>query len=100
MRSATTAVAVTVLAILAASPAGARPSVYTMTCAQAQAFVKQQGAVVANTGPQTFQRFVTDQRGCSRQEVAWPAYGRTRDNPQCLIGMKCIDAPEAVGDAR
>ncbi|WP_346898415.1 hypothetical protein [uncultured Roseibium sp.] len=100
MRSATTAVAVMVLATLAASSAYARPSVYTMTCAQAQAFVRQHGAVVANTGPQTFQRFVTDQRGCSRQEVAWPAYGRTRDNPQCLIGMKCIDAPEAVGDAR
>lgn len=100
MQSATTTVTVAVLAMLAASPASARPSVYTMTCAQAQAFIKQRGAVVANTGPQTFQRFVTDQRGCDRQQVAWPAYGRTRDNPQCLIGMKCIDAPEAIGDPR
>ena len=100
MRSAIGAATIALLAVLAASSASARPSVYTMTCAQAQAFVKKQGAVVANTGPQTFERFVVDQRGCDREQVAWPAYGRTRDNPQCLIGMKCIDAPEAVGDER
>jgi len=88
------------LAILAASPASARPSVHTMTCAQAQALVKGQGAVVANTGPHTFERFVVDQRGCNRQQVTRPAYVRTRDNRQCLIGMRCVDAPEAIGDQR
>lgn len=100
LRAAIGVVTVTIGVCLSALSASARPSVYTMTCAQAQAFVKQHGAVVANTGPQTFERFVTDQRGCDRQQAAWPAYGRTRDNPQCLIGMKCIDAPEAIGDTR
>ena len=89
MRSATTAVAVTVLAILAASPAGARPSVYTMTCAQAQNMVRQHGAVVFTTGQYTYSMFVSNRSYCDRNQVLFTQFGQTRDTPRCPVAFEC-----------
>jgi hypothetical protein len=38
-----------------------------------------------STGPTTYDRFVSGRGGCSGNDVAEPAYVRTRDNPQCAL---------------
>jgi hypothetical protein len=65
--------------------AQSRPSTETMTCSQAQSFVASRGAVLMSTGPTTYDRFVSGRIGCSGNDVAEPAYVRTRDNPQCAL---------------
>ena len=68
--------------------AQARPNSLSMSCAQAQALVQREGAVVIGTGPNLYDRFVTDAGYCTskRSKPAWIA---TRDNPQCLVGQLC-----------
>lgn len=68
--------------------AQARPDSLSMSCAQAQALVQREGAVVIGTGPNLYDRFVTDAGYCTskRSKPAWIA---TRDTPQCLVGQLC-----------
>lgn len=69
--------------------AQARPSLWTMTCAQAQAMVRQQGSVMMNYGPMTYDRFVASPTSCGMRGVVRPEYQPTRDNRQCFIGYTC-----------
>ncbi|MHB2166320.1 hypothetical protein [Alsobacter sp. R-9] len=82
-----------VLAGALASPgtalAQARPDSLRMTCAQARSIVATRGAVVIGTGPYIYDRFVADRRFCSLNEFARPAFIRSRDTPQCMVGYKC-----------
>lgn len=80
--------ALTALALTCAT-AQARPDTRSMSCAQAQAFIQQNGAVVMSTGPYTYSRFVADRRYCPHYEILKPNYGPTRDNPQCPVGYRC-----------
>jgi hypothetical protein len=71
-----------------ASPALAqpeRPNTQTMTCSAAQALVNSRGALLMNTGPRTYDRFVSGYGGCSGNGVLGPAWVPTRDNPQCAL---------------
>lgn len=61
----------------------------TVTCAQARGLVAAQGAVVLHTGPTTYDRYVRDGGFCALQEAAWPAWVRTYDVAQCLVGGVC-----------
>ncbi len=70
-----------------------RASTTNMTCAQATAVVTQQGAVVLGTGGQTYDRFVRYESLCPTGLYARPAFEPTRDNPNCLIGYYCTNAP-------
>lgn len=54
--------------LCAASSAHARPDTRTMTCAETQALIKSDHAVVLTTGPDTYDRFVR-QFG---NECDWP----------------------------
>ncbi|MEP0236057.1 MAG: hypothetical protein ABJO97_10950 [Roseibium sp.] len=70
--------------------AQARPDTRTMTCAQAQALVKQRGEIVMTTGPNTFERFIADARFCySRTPLTAPAFAPTKDNQKCAVGKRC-----------
>jgi hypothetical protein len=74
--------------VAASAPALAqqeRPNTQTMTCSAAQALVNSRGAVLLNTGPQTYDRFVSGYGGCSTSGVVGPAWVPTRDNPQCAL---------------
>lgn len=82
-----------VVLILGSVMAEARPSVYTMSCSQARAFVQRQGAVVANTGTNTFERIVANGSFCDREQITKPFYGKTRDVSQCNIGFRCASRP-------
>lgn len=96
MRSIVGTVIIAGLAIVGAAAAQARPSLYTMTCSEAQAFVKKQGAVVANTGPQTSARIVANGSYCDRMQITKAYFGKTRDNPQCRIGFRCANDQMSV----
>ncbi|TCK28860.1 hypothetical protein EV667_2874 [Ancylobacter aquaticus] len=70
--------------------AQAMPNSLAMSCGQARALVQREGAVVIGTGPNLYDRFVTDAGYCSskRSKPAWIA---TRDEAQCLVGQLCRD---------
>lgn len=81
------AIAAALLLPLPAS-AQAMPNSLTMSCAQARALVARQGAVVIGTGPDLFDRYVSNPGYCQSQRSK-PAWIPTRDNPQCLVGQEC-----------
>lgn len=84
------------LLIMTAGAAQARPSLYTMTCSEAQAFIQSKGAVVADTGPQTSARIVANGSYCDRMQIIKVFFGKTRDNPQCRIGFRCANDQMSV----
>lgn len=91
MRSVHVAAGVALILGLDILPAAARPATYRMTCASAQRLVQQQGGVVLDTSPTTFDRYVADVRFCMPQQALRPQWVPAKDNPQCFIGYTCID---------
>lgn len=89
MQTTVASVIVAGLTVLGASAAQARPGFYTMTCSQAQAFVKSKGAVVVDTAPNVTVRAVANAGYCDRLQKTKPLFGKTTDNPQCRIGLRC-----------
>ncbi len=79
------------LCTVLAAPASAQTPGTTsrMVCAEAMALVKRQGAILLDTGNQTFQRFVRDRSFCELTEIADLRFVPTRDNPECPIGYRC-----------
>jgi hypothetical protein len=69
--------------------ASARPDTRTMTCQQAQEFVRRSGAVVMTTGPRTFERIVANRSFCDFDETTWLMVAPTRDVPNCRVGSYC-----------
>jgi len=80
-----------VAVIVSAFPetAFARPDTRTMTCQQAQEFVRRSGAVVMTTGPRTFERIVANRSCCDFDETTWLMVAPTRDVPNCRVGSYC-----------
>ena len=72
--------------------AQSRPDSLTMTCTQAQALVRKQGAVVIGTGPFIYDRFVVDRNFCTPTQRANNAFIQTKDNKYCLVGGICREA--------
>lgn len=70
--------------------AQARPDSLTLSCAAASALVRERGAVVIGTGPDLYDRFVTDPGYCQSRRTE-PAWIPTRDDRQCLVGQRCRD---------
>lgn len=77
------------ISLLGATASQARPSLYTMTCTKAQAFVQSRGAVVVDMGPNVTKRLVSNASYCDRLQKTKPFFGKTTDNPQCRIGLRC-----------
>jgi hypothetical protein len=67
----------------------ARPDTRTMTCQQAQDFVRRSGAVVMTTGQHTYERLVSNQGYCDFDEMTWLKVAPTKDNPKCRVGYYC-----------
>jgi hypothetical protein len=81
-----------VLALIAASPnawAQSHPLTLRMSCAQAQGLVASQRAIVLNTGPLTYDRYVRSSGSCAGGETLDPAWVPTADTAQCPIGYRC-----------
>lgn len=66
-----------------------RPDVRAMTCGEARALVRQNGAVVLTTGRHTYDRYVTNRRYCPVGQVTERAYVQTRDAQSCFVGFTC-----------
>jgi len=71
--------------------AGAHPNSLAMSCASTRSLVQQTGAAVIATGPNLYDRFVTDAGYCSKTQKAEPAWLATADEPQCLVGRRCVE---------
>jgi hypothetical protein len=68
-----------------------RPSTPDMTCRQAKSVLSSRGALVMGTGGFTYDRFVRDRSFCDPTQVTSNAFVPTRDDPECLVGYRCID---------
>jgi hypothetical protein len=86
---------VLVASLVAASGAFAQshPLTLRMSCPQARDLVAVQGAVVLNTGPTTYDRYVSSSNACILGERVEPAWVPTGDTPQCFIGYRCVTRP-------
>ena len=67
-----------------------RPVTSQMPCAQARGLVTTQGAVVLNTSPNAYDRYVRGGGYCGLGERLEPAWVPARDKPQCPIGYRCV----------
>lgn len=79
------------LASLAATSAMAdrRPYAPRMSCRSLQGLVGSTNGVVISTSPTTYDRFVSDGRGCTRTENTRPAWTVASDDPECFVGYTC-----------
>ena len=57
----------------------------SLTCAQVQSMIAQRGAVLFNTGPHTFDRYVSNLNNCQRGEVLLRENIPTKDTPHCGV---------------
>jgi hypothetical protein len=63
----------------------ARPDARRMSCAEAQALIDREGAVVLTTGDHTYQRYVSGTAECGHMNAAQQASISTRDDRQCTV---------------
>jgi hypothetical protein len=71
--------------------AQSRPLTTTMTCKAVQSLIQSRQAVVLNTSPTLFDRYVANDGQCLVDQESRPAFAPTSDNPQCLIGLRCVE---------
>ncbi|MDB5640949.1 MAG: hypothetical protein JWN07_266 [Hyphomicrobiales bacterium] len=77
---------------MAASPiayAQDRPDTMRMSCAASADIVQRAGAVVLHSGPNIYDRYVSAQNFCSREEIMRPRWVPAADNAQCFVGYVC-----------
>ena len=65
------------------------PNSLTMSCASAQRLVQERGAVVIWSGPNIFDRYVSNGGQCAGSEMTVPAWIATQDQQQCPVGQRC-----------
>jgi len=70
--------------------AQSHPLTLGMSCGQARNLVAAQGAVVLNTSPMAYDRYVASGSYCVLGERAEPTWAPTADTPQCPIGYRCV----------
>lgn len=75
--------------VLVAGAAHGRPDSTAMTCAEAKDMVAAHGAIVIGTGPNLYDRYVAHGGYCAHGEVAEPAWIKTSDDDQCMVGYTC-----------
>jgi hypothetical protein len=74
-----------------------RPLTLQISCNGARQLVSSQGAVVLNTGPTTYDRYVAAGSQCVLGETLNPAWVPTADTPQCPIGYRCVPRARPFG---
>lgn len=80
------------LVVLAsAASAQAMPNSRTMSCANAQRLIQQNGSALMASGPAIFDRYVASVAFCPALQITRPAWVATADNPKCFIGYRCTD---------
>lgn len=69
--------------------AQSRPDTLRMTCLTAATLVRQSGAIVMQSGPDIYDRYVAAQNFCANDEIMQPRWLPTADARQCFIGYVC-----------
>jgi hypothetical protein len=70
---------------LPAAAQGSRPDSLALSCDQVQATIARQGSVVIGTGPNVYDRFVSDARFCGTTQYARQDFIRTQNTRYCLV---------------
>lgn len=65
------------------------PDTTRMPCAASAELVRRNGAVVLHSGPNIYDRYVSAQNFCAREELMKPAWLPAADTPQCFVGYYC-----------
>jgi hypothetical protein len=86
------ALALTSLATAAAAQVG--PPTSQRTCGANRQLVQRDGAVVLDTSPSTYARFVRSGAQCLVDQFPEPAWVPSSNNPQCFIGYRCKDGSD------
>ena len=87
--------AICVLALTATAAASQiGPPTSQRTCGANRQLVMKEGAVVLDTGPSTYARFVKNGSACLVDQFPEPAWVPSSNNPQCFIGYRCKDGSD------
>jgi hypothetical protein len=70
--------------------AQSHPLTLQMSCHGARELVAVRGAIVLNTSPTTYDRYIGAGDQCALGESLEPAWVPTADTPQCPIGYRCV----------
>ncbi|WP_262030447.1 hypothetical protein [Microvirga sp. Mcv34] len=88
--------AVALIGIGSDAIAQSHPLTTGMTCAEARGLLAAHGAIVLNTGPTTYERYVSSSGYCGINELSGPVWVPTQDIRLCPIGGRCV--PVGRGD--
>jgi hypothetical protein len=91
-RTLLSALALALIATAAAAQVG--PPTSQRTCSANRQLVMREGAVVLDTGPSTYARFVKNGSECLVDQFPEPAWVPSSNNPQCFIGYRCKDGSD------
>jgi hypothetical protein len=92
MRMLIPALALAFMATAAAAQVG--PPTSQRPCSANRQLVLRDGAVVLDTGPTTYARFVKSGAECLVGQFPEPAWVPSSNNPQCFIGYRCRDSAD------
>lgn len=73
-----------------------RPDSLRMSCEATRRLVSDRGALILGTGPDLYDRYVSSQFYCQRDEMTYPVWLRTADQGQCFIGYRCKRVDDEV----
>ncbi|RDI59763.1 hypothetical protein [Microvirga subterranea] len=79
---------------VSAAVAQVGPPTSQRTCGANRQLVLKDGAVVLDTGPSTYARFVRSGAECTVGQFPEPAWVPSSNNPQCFIGYRCKDGSD------
>lgn len=81
-----------ILCLAAGETLAQRPSTLGMSCADVQAFITAQGAVVMSTGQYTYDRYVANRAQCFPGDIMDNRWVPTADTPECRVRV-CVPRP-------
>lgn len=87
----------TLAGVTSQAQAQRRPDSLTMSCAAAKSIVDRAGAVVMQSGPNIYDRYVSHGGHCTLSEETIPAFIPSADNRACFVGYTCREK-EDVSD--
>jgi hypothetical protein len=80
--------------VATAATAQVGPPTSQRSCGANRQLVLKDGAVVLDTGPSTYARFVKSGAECLVGQFPEPAWVPSSNNPQCFIGYRCKDGSD------
>jgi hypothetical protein len=86
--------ALTFTLIATAAVAQVGPPTSQRTCSANRQLVLREGAVVLDTSPSTYARFVKSGAECLVGQFPEPSWVPSSNNPQCFIGYRCRDSSD------